>query len=67
MVVDLSREDIINLLRGTNPGWDVMDKIPENLGYEIGGFVGEWKWTISVNDPQTDEELFELYLMCKNS
>lgn len=67
MVVDLSREDIINLLRGTYPGWDVMDKIPEDLGCEIGGSVGEWEWNISVNNPHTDEELFEIYLMCKKS
>lgn len=67
MVVDLSREDIINLLKGTSPGWDVMDKIPEGLGYEVGGFVGMWEWHISANNPYTDEELFELYLMCKNS
>lgn len=67
MVVDLSREDIINLLSATDPGWDVMNKIPEDLGHEIGGFVNEWEWTISVDSPYTDEELFELYLMCKNS
>lgn len=67
MIVDLSREDIINLFQGIYPGWDVMNKIPEDLGYEIGGFAGKWKWTISVNSPYTDEELFELYLMCKNS
>lgn len=68
MTVGLDRKDIISLLKGTSPNYSVMDKIPKDLGSYVGGFVDDWKWNnISENVPYTDEYLYELYLMCKNS
>ena len=68
MNVELDRKDIISLLRGTTPAWSVMDKIPKELGFYVGGFVGGWQWNyISENVPYSDEYLFNLYLICKNS
>ena len=59
MNVELDRKDIISLLRGTTPAWSVMDKIPKELGFYVGGFVD--------GVPYSDEYLFNLYLICKNS
>ena len=68
MNVELDRKDIISLLRGTTPAWSVMDKIPKELGFYVGGFVDCWHWNyISENVPYSDEYLFNLYLICKNS
>ena len=68
MKVELDRKDIIALLRGTTPYYSVMDKIPEDLGYFVGGFNHEWHWKYITEDcPYTDEYLYDLYLMCKNS
>ena len=68
MNVELDRKDIISLLRGTTPAWSVMDKIPKELGSYVGGFVDGWQWNyISENVPYSDEYLFNLYLICKNS
>ena len=68
MNVELDRKDIISLLRGTTPAWSVMDKIPQELGSYVGGFVDGWHWNyISENVPYSDEYLFNLYLICKNS
>ena len=68
MTVSLDRKDIISLLKGTSPYYSVMDKIPKDLGSYVGGFKDEWHWnSISENAPYTDEYLYELYLMCKNS
>ena len=68
MNVELDRKDIISLLRGTTPAWSVMDKIPKELGFYVGGFVDGWQWNyISENVPYSDEYLFNLYLICKNS
>ena len=68
MNVELDRKDIISLLRGTTPAWSVMDKIPKELGFYVGGFVDGWHWNyISENVPYSDEYLFNLYLICKNS
>ena len=68
MKVELNRKDIIALLRGSSPNYSVMNKIPEELGSYVGGFVDDWKWNyISEDTPYTDEYLYNLYLMCKNS
>lgn len=68
MNVELDRKGIISLLRGTTPPYSVMNKIPKELGYYIGGFVDRWHWNdISENVSYSDECLFNLYLMCKNS
>lgn len=68
MKVKLNRKDIIALLLGSTPNYSVMDKIPKELGYYVGGFVDDWKWNyISEDTPYTDEYLYDLYLMCKNS
>ena len=68
MIVDLDRKDIISLLTGIKPNHSVMDKIPEEFGYYVGGFVNDWQWNyISENVSYSDEQLYDLYLMCKNS
>ena len=68
MNVELDRKDIISLLRGTAPAYSVMDKIPKELGSYVGGFVDSWQWNyISENVSYSDEQLYDLYLMCKNS
>ena len=68
MIVDLDRKDIISLLTGSQPNYNVMDKIPEELGYYVGGFVNDWRWNdISENVSYSDEQLYDLDLMCKNS
>lgn len=68
MIVDLDRKDIISLLTGSQPNYNVIDKIPEEFGYYVGGFVNAWRWNyISENVSYSDEQLYDLYLMCKNS
>ena len=68
MNVELDRKDIISLLRGTTPAWSVMDKIPKELGFYVGGFVDGQHWNyISDNVPSSDEYPFNLYLICTNS
>lgn len=67
MTVNLDRQDIISLLKGTNPYYSVMDEIPKELGSYTGGLINDWEWYFDENVPYTDEQLYELYLMCKNS
>ena len=68
MLVDLDRKDIISLLKGTQPTYEVMVKIPEDLGHYVGGFADKWVWNyISESCKYTTEYLYELYLMCKDS
>ena len=68
MIVDLDRKDIISLLTGSKPNYNVFDKIPKELGSYVGGFVDDWQWNrINENVSYTDEQLYDLYLICKNS
>ena len=67
MIVDLDRKDIISLLTGSQPNYSVIDKIPEEFGYYVDCF-NIWRWNnISENLSYSDEQLYDLYLMCKNS
>ena len=67
MIVDLDRKDIISLLTGSQPNYSVIDKIPEEFGYYVDSF-NIWRWNdISENMSYSDEQLYDLYLMCKNS
>ena len=66
--VKLDRKDIISLLKGVKPNYSVMDRIPSELGSYVGGFVDDWHWNyISEDVPFSDDELYNLYLMCKES
>ena len=68
MIVDLDRKDIISLLIGSKPNYLVIDKISKEFGSYVGGFVNDWSWNnISENVPYSDEQLYNLYLMYKNS
>jgi hypothetical protein len=68
MKVKLDRKDIIALLKGTCPNYNVMSKIPSDLGHWVGGFVCDWQWDYITEDIHyTDEELYGFYLLCKNS
>lgn len=66
MDVDLTKEDLINLVKGTCPNYNVMDSMIERkLGHYTGGFRDDWTWDRLGH--LTEEELIEVYNTCKNS
>lgn len=68
MTIELTKNVAIDLLKGTTPNYSVMHKIPKDLGHYVGGFVDEWEWcNFSDKVPYSAEELYDLYLICKNS
>ncbi len=67
MIVELDREDIISLMKGTEPNYNIMHKIPEDLGRYVGGFADRWEWDMIIPTQYSDEELYNIYLMCKES
>lgn len=67
MNFELDRKDVISLLKGTEPHYSVMDKIPNDLGSYFGGFKDEWQWNNNIPEKYSDEELLDLYLICKQS
>ena len=68
MTGDLDRKDLISLLVGSSPNYSAMDKIPKDFGQYVGGMVDDWQWNhLRESMPYSDEYLYELYLLCKNS
>jgi len=62
MTVELTHQDLINLVKGRSPGYEKMDEIiKRGLGTYIGGFADEWRWDNFALNKLTDEELYELY------
>jgi hypothetical protein len=66
MIVDLEREDLINLVKGTSPSYAVMeDKLVSLCGRYTGGHSDTWAWKFAFFVDITDKELWDMYLMCK--
>ena len=66
MNVELTKKDIIHLLRGVEPSYDKMG-IVENmeLGYYTGGFEDSFNWQYPNShlwDKYSEEELYGLYI-----
>lgn len=66
--IELTKDVAIALLKGVKPNYNVMSRIPKDLGEYYGGFNDEWEWkSFDETTPYTTEELYEFYLLCKNS
>ena len=65
MQVELSKKDIINLLRGAEPSYDKMRTVENmGLGYYLGGFDDSFGWNYQSSkcwDKYSEEDLFKLY------
>lgn len=67
MQIELTKSIAIDLLKGVKPDYSIMNEIPKDLGYFRGSY-GEWHWNNFKEDiPYTTEEIYNLYLICKNS
>ncbi|MFA5409375.1 MAG: hypothetical protein WC343_11445 [Bacilli bacterium] len=66
MKVELEKKDLIALVNGTSPYYNAFEipLVKEN-GYYMAGHVEKWCWN-SLKE-LTEEELWELYNICKNS
>lgn len=65
MNVELTKRDIIHLLRGVEPSYDKMGIVKDmGLVYYTGGFVDRFEWqypNYHLWDKYSEEELFNLY------
>lgn len=69
--VELSRKAVITSLVQLVPNYSVMERIPHDVGYYQGGMDDHWRWetpySIMVNKKRSTEELYGLYLICKEN
>lgn len=67
MDIDLSKTDLICLVMGTSLGYEAMSNtIVKENGVYCGGFKDEWQWDKYKLEKLTEEELWQLYNICKN-
>lgn len=68
MLISLTKEDVINMIIGTNPGWNMsaMDHhLVRKCGTYCGGFVDRWDWNRHELNKLSDQELLTVYFTCK--
>lgn len=64
MKLELDKEDLISLVMGKVPNYAAMVKCGD-LGW--GSDNRGWQWYESKLKELSEEELYDLYLLCKNS
>jgi len=68
MNVELSKKDLSALVKGTSPNYDIMENdIVKKCGSYTGGFCDEWNWNYGFEKTMTEEELYQLYILCRDS
>lgn len=68
MTINVGREDIVRMVLGTAPHYTVFDNdLVKRCGSYIGGFHDGWAWDLNSLDDLTNQELIDLYDICKNS
>ncbi len=66
MNIDLDKNDLINLVRGQPPYYPIFD----NVLIKSSGYYNDnkgWVWYKYELDKLTEQELFDLYQLCKDS
>ena len=67
MFVELTIEDLKKLVKGSSPSFKAMDNIKIKYKGEYNDYRGTWIWEDSALDNLSEEQLYEIYIICKNS
>lgn len=66
MVVNLNRDEIIALLKTTRRKYGVdISELADKCGYYERGFNNLWVWNDYIDNYITDEQIYEIYLNCR--
>lgn len=67
MKVELDKQDMISLVKGTSPNYKMMDNpVIKQAGRYIGGMSDRWEWKSEIQHLE-EAILWEIYQLCKNS
>jgi hypothetical protein len=68
MKYELDIEDLQTLVKGSVPYYSVFENpIVKKCGNWVGGMADKWRWDNSALGKLSEEELYVLYVTCKNS
>lgn len=66
--VHLSKKDLASLVKGTSPNFDLHSHpLVKKSGRYYGGFNDEWNWNYGFENNLSEEELWDLYVLCRDS
>lgn len=67
MKLDLDKKDLISLAKGTSPNYSVMNNplIKKHGSYNAS--YGDWNWDYTAFEECSEEQILEIYKLCKNS
>ena len=68
MNINLSKEDLVNLVMGTSPySYELTTYLEKQLGLGnyTGGFVDKWTWSEHALRQLTEEQLYAVYQKVK--
>ena len=67
MNVELDKSGLISLVRGTEPYYSIFEHpLVKKCGNWNGGLADKWSWNGNL-EILSEEELFEVYNLCKES
>jgi hypothetical protein len=67
LTVELDKRDLMSLVIGTQPNYGVMgNPLIDKCGFFRASY-GHWDWNPHVLETMTEEQLFEMYTICRNS
>ncbi|MEK4030821.1 hypothetical protein MKZ02_20085 [Pseudobacillus sp. FSL P4-0506] len=65
--LELEKEDLVSLVKGSEPNYGVMDHPLIDKCGEYSGSYGRWDWNQYRLEKLTEKELMEIYRICKRS
>lgn len=67
MNIEIDRTDLMNMIKGTNPTYELMEHpMIKLLGSFTGGFSESWNWNYSFSSEFSNVDLLEVYTLLKN-
>lgn len=67
MIMELDKDDLEALVRGRGPKYSAMDNALVKKHGQFNGSYGTWNWNYSSLKECSEEELLEIYKICKDS
>jgi hypothetical protein len=66
ITLELDKKDLISLVKGKDPGYDLLNHpLVKSGGYFTGGFVDKWTWETDKLKQMSEKDLTTLYFMLK--
>ena len=67
MKIEVKAQDLVNMVKGTSPNYHLFDEELVKRCGTFNGSYGTWSWNSYELEKLTEEQLYGLYLLCRDS